>query len=302
MVRVSVSLFPLAGMIIGLVSMSAVWFTCIFCGPAGAEVPGFFENGIGVVAADFPAILDSDIDWGLMQAGAILFVLGLIVCLLTPLGGVAVILGARLYMEAAPDYLFMGSLHGWMFDARIGPFIALLCGVTTLLGLLVPVWIGNAGGGTGWMDRLRTIRIGYRGGDWSGPSGDARAVRMEKVRPTGVRGWLAVATSFALVLAAVSLVVFDSTQELSAEIAVRIVNDTDSYINLTVSMGYREWSRGMAPGVETTDMIPFESGLYEVTMTLIDPWYEVRSMSLLLLPCDSDSILATISGDSFSLE
>jgi hypothetical protein len=304
MLRIGVSLFCVVGIVVGIISLVAVWSFSVFQGPTPTMTTGYIETGIDVAEGLDITWTSSEMDTDQMRMGAIIVVIGLAAGFVSPVGGIPVIIGAFLFIESAPEHLFVGAIHGWIFERRIGPYIAILSGLVMLLSCLIPARLGNVAEGHHLLDRFITIRlVRPPQNDGVASDDDADTVKgMPSKRATRPRSRiLALFVSAGLILAALAMAVHDYTSRESGEIELTVINDLDEYFNITFSLGDRETGMSLAPGTEVERVYFFEAGDYELRVELLSPWVDEVAKSFWLLPLEVQRFSIVVAPDILTI-
>lgn len=266
---------------------------------------GSIDAGIDVAEGFDYTWTSFALDTGQMRMGAIIVVIGLATGFVSPLGGIAVIIGALLFIGSAPEHLFVGAIHGWTFERRIGPYIAILSGLVMLLSCLIPAKLWNVTEDHRFLDRFITIRLVRAPKEDRDASNDGLDTTVKGVRSkhaTRSRSrMLALFVSAGLILAALAMAVHDYTSKESGTVELTVINDLDEYFNITISVGDRESELGLAPGYELKRAYFFEAGDYELRVGLLSPWVDEVAKSFWLLPLEVERLSIVVAPDMLSI-
>jgi hypothetical protein len=130
-VKWRVNVLALVGATVGLVAVFSTWFL----------------NGIVIKYSILDVITDPHPGYQLLLTGFWVFLVGTLVCFLSPLGGILEIAGAVMFID-----WFVGETD--KMPSQVGAYIGIISAVIALVSIVKPFGLGYAGGTGGVAGRL----------------------------------------------------------------------------------------------------------------------------------------------------
>jgi hypothetical protein len=302
-VRIRANTLCLLGVVVGLVAIVSVWRYAYQVTPLTLyDWPhAQIETGFSLLGVPLGQL--QGLQMTAVYIGAVLAVVGVLIGIATPLGGVLEVIGACLFLSVTPSEEFVGVIHGVYYYLRVGPFIALISGSLMVLSMVLPMVLERKPSFSALRRQLWTFTVQrqdddpHRGRHW--PLGTGLAAWIP-IRSGRIRVLAAIAISAVIVAASVGLSLNDSYTKESVKITVLVTADASSAVEFTLSVD----GHGAATIGTTRDTLRnyyVEAGDHDVILTVIAPLSEQLSVHVRLLPLESELVTISITDTSVTV-